>query len=63
MDSKKDSEGALVFHVALVVILWVALYLLGAKITDTVVVATIGAIFGPGVLRVGLDRLQNRSSG
>lgn len=62
VDSMKVFDGALVFHVVLVVFLWLVLYLLGAKITDTVVIATTGAIFGPGALKVGMERFQNRSS-
>lgn len=53
----------LAFRAGLVAALWLVLYLLGAEISQTVVVITVTAIFGPEVLRAGLGRLSNRVSG
>lgn len=53
----------LAFRAVLVVCLWAALHFLNAEITQTVVIATFAAVFGPDVLRAGFDQLSGRTSG
>jgi hypothetical protein len=53
----------LAFRALLVAALWLVLYLLGAQISQVVVVTTVAAIFGPDVLRAGFDRFSDRVSG
>jgi len=54
------ARSDLAFRAVLVACLWIILYLLHAAITQAVIIATLTAIFGPDVLRAGLDRFSGQ---
>jgi uncharacterized membrane protein YjdF len=63
VEQRRTDRFDLAFRATLLASLWLVLYLLGAQITQAVVIATIAAIFGPGALKAGLDRFSDRASG
>lgn len=49
-----------ILNVLLVAGLWVLLSVLDVEIEVTIVIVTIGAVFGPEMLNASLDRLRSR---
>jgi hypothetical protein len=57
-DQPRRARGDTVLNVGLVGSMWVLLRILGVTIDATIVIATIGAVFGPSALHQGLERVR-----
>jgi hypothetical protein len=57
-DRAVRARGDTVLNVGLVGSMWVLLRILGVTIDATIVIATIGAVFGPSALHQGFERVR-----